>query len=128
LPHVEELAGQHESRVVLLQVVEPSLVFASSYDAYPDLDVHKMEQRTREAELYLAGWQGEFRLKRIETRSRVHYGPIVETILDVAASEGADLIAMASRGRSGLGRAVYGSVAAGLLQRSNVPILLVRAH
>jgi nucleotide-binding universal stress UspA family protein len=41
---------------------------------------------------------------------------------------GADLIALASHGRSGLSQVFYGSVAAGLLQRVSRPLLLVRAR
>jgi nucleotide-binding universal stress UspA family protein len=49
---------------------------------------------------------------------------------DVAAitrDVGAGVIAMATHGRGGLGRAVLGSVATATLQRSEVPLLIVRA-
>ncbi|MCB0075487.1 MAG: universal stress protein, partial [Caldilineaceae bacterium] len=58
----------------------------------------------------------------------VEQGPIVRTILDVAERENADLIAMASHGRSGLARVFYGSVAAGVLQSADRPLLIVRAQ
>jgi nucleotide-binding universal stress UspA family protein len=41
--------------------------------------------------------------------------------------EEADLIAMASHGRSGLSRVFYGSVAAGVLHRVDRPLLLIRS-
>jgi hypothetical protein len=37
-----------------------------------------------------------------------------------------DLIVMATHGRTGLARLVVGSVALGVLQQANVPVLLVR--
>ena len=46
----------------------------------------------------------------------------------MAARENADLIAMASHGRTGLGRVFYGSVAAGVLHRADRPLLLIRAQ
>jgi nucleotide-binding universal stress UspA family protein len=49
-------------------------------------------------------------------------------ILDVAAKENADLIALASHGRSGLARVFYGSVASAILQRADRPLLLIRAQ
>jgi nucleotide-binding universal stress UspA family protein len=51
----------------------------------------------------------------------------VASILAVADRENVDLVAMASHGRSGLGRVFYGSVAAGVLHATNRPLLLVRA-
>ncbi|MCB0130889.1 MAG: universal stress protein, partial [Caldilineaceae bacterium] len=47
--------------------------------------------------------------------------------LDVAERENADLVAMASHGRTGLARVFYGSVAAGLLHAADRPLLVVRA-
>ena len=54
-------------------------------------------------------------------------GPIVERIIDVAGGEDADLIAIASHGRTGLSRVFYGSVAAGLLHRIDRPLLIIRS-
>jgi nucleotide-binding universal stress UspA family protein len=54
-------------------------------------------------------------------------GPIVEEIINIADRENVDLIAMASHGRTGLPRAFYGSVAAGILHRIDRPLLLVRS-
>jgi nucleotide-binding universal stress UspA family protein len=45
----------------------------------------------------------------------------------VAQSEGVDLVAMASHGRSGLRRVFYGSVAAGVLNRIDRSLLLIRS-
>ena len=53
---------------------------------------------------------------------------VVKAIIDAAERENADLVAMASHGRSGLSRAFYGSVAAGVLQRIDRPLLLIRSR
>lgn len=52
---------------------------------------------------------------------------MVSTLLAVAERENADLIGLASHGRTGLGRVFYGSVAAGLLNQTDHPLLLIRA-
>ena len=44
-----------------------------------------------------------------------------------ARETGADLVVMGTRGRDGLDRFLLGSVAEGILRRSPVPVLLVRA-
>jgi nucleotide-binding universal stress UspA family protein len=50
-----------------------------------------------------------------------------ETIADRAESTGATLVVMSSHGRSGLGRAVLGSVASDVLRDSRIPVLIVPA-
>lgn len=49
-----------------------------------------------------------------------------EVILDEAARRGADLIAIATRGRSGLGRMLLGSTAESVLPNAPCPVLTVR--
>jgi nucleotide-binding universal stress UspA family protein len=92
----------------------------------PDLIEHK--QHFKAVESYLAAQQGEFREKGIEAKTLVVPGAIVAEIIDAAEREGADLIAMASHGRTGLARVFYGSVAAGVLHRVDRPLLLVRSE
>ena len=128
LRHVEELAQRYDATVVFLRVVEPVLVRAALEGAYPVLEQRELERRREEAESYLAARQGEFREKGIEARARVVHGPVVEAILDAAERERADLIALASHGRSGLSWVFYGSVAAGVLHRVDRPLLVVRSR
>jgi nucleotide-binding universal stress UspA family protein len=127
LPYVEELAVLRKSTVIFLQVIEPSATMVTPYDMVPYYDAEMAEKWVTEAKTYLAGKQGEFRAKGITTKGYVEQGPVVRTVLDVAQREGADLIAMASHGRTGLGRVFYGSVAAGILHQADRPLLLVRA-
>ena len=53
-------------------------------------------------------------------------GPPTPTILDLCRREGIDLVVMATRGRSSLGRALLGSVADQVIRHSGVPVLAVR--
>lgn len=128
MPHVENIASCYGATVVLLQIVEPIIAYSSPYDAYPELNIDQSEQRTEEAEEYLAGWAEKLAAKGIETAVRSEHGPVVMTILDVAGEEEVDLVAMASHGRSGLSRVFYGSVSSGVLQRIDRPLLLVRSQ
>ena len=56
----------------------------------------------------------------------VREGSVAEAIVRAAEEEQIDMIAMATHGRSGLQRAVYGSVAEQVLRSSTKPVLLVR--
>jgi nucleotide-binding universal stress UspA family protein len=53
-------------------------------------------------------------------------GDPADEILRAVAAQGSDLIVMRTHGRSGVGRAVLGSVAEHVLSRSRVPVMLVR--
>jgi nucleotide-binding universal stress UspA family protein len=126
LPHVEEWAQRFEAEVALLCVIEPSTPMTSPGGTLQD--VAAVEAEVTKAETYLGAIQGEFQAKGIACRHYAEYGPIVETIINVSDRVGADLIAMASHGRSGLARVFYGSVAAGVLQRVDRPLLLIRSR
>ncbi len=73
------------------------------------------------------GFRGEFLEKGIDARMHTSHGPIVEAIIETAGREDADLIAVASHGRTGLSRVFYGSVAAGVLHRIDRPLLIIRS-
>jgi nucleotide-binding universal stress UspA family protein len=62
----------------------------------------------------------------VAATANVRLGPPDAEIVAEAAQAGADLVVMATHGRSGLGRAVLGSVADGVLTGSPVPLLLLR--
>lgn len=128
LPFVEELAVKFQARIVLLQIVEQSVALISPYDIAPYNAFDEYKRNVAETRHYLAGHEGSLRSKGLTVKSVVENGPVVAAILNAAEREGCDLIAMASHGRSGLQRVFYGSVAAGVLQRADRPLLLVRAQ
>jgi nucleotide-binding universal stress UspA family protein len=134
LSHVEELACLFSARIILLQVFElPHLINLprkpdEPYSALPELSMQTLQKQTEDAEAYLAERALALRARGLQTEHRVAYGPIVATILQTADTEAVDLIAMASHGRGGLKGVFYGSVAAGVLQRVDRPLLIVRAQ
>ena len=134
LPHIEELAQQFHARVVLLQVVgqeEMAMKMPSEaqYSREMGVTTGRIADRppAEAAQTYLSSKQARLQGQRIDTDIRVASGPVVQSIIDVAETENADLIAMASHGRSGLGHVFYGSVAAGVLHRIDRPLLIIRA-
>lgn len=128
LPHVEDLASRYQSTILLLQIVEPTIAYASPYDVYPELSLEDAERRAKDVSVYLSNLARRFQGEGVRTQCHVEQGPVVTTILDLANSEDVDLIAMASHGRSGLARVFYGSVAAGVLSHVDRPLLLVRSQ
>ncbi|MBN2471872.1 MAG: universal stress protein [Anaerolineae bacterium] len=127
LPHVEELARRYHAEVVLLQVIEPAYNIPTIPATGIDFSQEIFEGWVTEAKAYLAGVESRLQEKGIEVRTRVESGPVVEAIIHVASNVQADLIAMASHGRTGMSRVFYGSVAAGILHRIDRPLLLIRS-
>ena len=124
LPHVEGLANCIGAEVILLRVFRTDFGQVEYIGHDPEF-YEEIRAECREEILgYLSGVQEERLGKGMRVRILAEEGPVVDTILRVAKREGADLIAMSSHGRTGLARVVYGSVAAGVLQKIDRPLLL----
>ena len=128
LPQVENLALQFKSKVILLQVVEPPIYPAQGGPDGRHEYLIEFKQKQDETTAYLVGIQQGIQNKGIGASCVVEQGAVVETIISVAQREKADLIAIASHGRSGLSRVFYGSVAAGVLQKIDRPLLVIRTR
>ena len=132
LPHVEELARLFGSTDVLLSVLElPHLVGLPKgdlFDALPQMTPAEVNSHLTEVRRYLDEKADQLKQSGVEARALVEYGPVVVTIMRAARQEDAGLIAMASHGRGGMADVYYGSVAAGVLQRIDRPLLIVRAQ
>lgn len=85
-----------------------------------------LEASKEEAEQHLTGLAERITSQGHEATWEVRDGDVTKTILECAAEVGATEIAMATHGRGGLGRALLGSVAQRVLQRSDLPLLLIR--
>lgn len=64
--------------------------------------------------------------KGVKLNALLHQDEARVAVLRVCKEVGADLIVMGTHGRSGLPRALLGSVAEGVLRRSDVPVLILR--
>jgi nucleotide-binding universal stress UspA family protein len=118
-----ELAAVLEAEVVLLQVViPPSYIYPT---AYPYLGPH-LEEALAESKRYLVTLANELSTQGRRVGVRTAVGFPASTIAAVAREEGADLVAMATHGRGGAARLVMGSVATGVVQRAEAPVLLTR--
>jgi nucleotide-binding universal stress UspA family protein len=128
LPHVENLALSLNAKVILFKVSEPSLML--EYDEVIDMSTYleKSDKQKKDAEYYLTSLQEKFRAKGIEAQTLIGHGPVVKAIIDAAEQQNAKLVAMASHGHGGLLRTFYGSVASGVLQRIDRPLLLIRSR
>jgi len=128
LPHVEALAAKFGSKIILVQVIEPITVGATPYDMGAMVIGEEIDRRTQESKSYLAALISSLAERKVTAEAQTEYGAIVSTLLAVADQHNVDLIAMASHGRTGLARVFYGSTAAGILNRAERPLLVIRAQ
>ena len=128
-PHVEALAGGCKVKeVVLVRVAEPfRQPTPSEYVIKPE-DVIRINEEIRgEAEKYLNQAKAKVNLKGVEVNTAVLRGNPAETLAEYSSKNGVDLIIIATHGRSGVSRWVWGSVADRILRSACIPVLMVRA-
>ena len=118
-----DLARAGGSVVRLLHVVPmpTAVVVDGRVVAYVDQESERLKH---EAETYLR--EVGRRLAGVAVEYAVRFGDPAEEITEEARESGADLIAMATHGRTGVARLLLGSVAVAVLRRSEVPVVLVR--
>ena len=119
-----EIAGPLDMTVVLLHVLEP--IPPQALEGSRHVVVEDVEARTREAEEYLAPIAAALRTQGVDTSWAIRRGRPADEILSAAKEGGADLIAMATHGRTGLGRLLFGSVAEAVLRHAPVPVFMIR--
>jgi nucleotide-binding universal stress UspA family protein len=90
-----------------------------SPESAPDLLVE-------EGEAILLKARRAARKHSVDVRCRLIRGNAAETIVRHARESHADLIVMGTHGRTGFRRLILGSVTEGVVQRTRVPVLLLR--
>ncbi|SRR6266542_1263908 len=137
LPHVEALGKAFGSQVTLVRATEPpgrlinqtAGVAPIGVPGNPVVDITPLiEEQRREAATYLRSTTDRLRGKGLTVESAQPEGLPADMVLQHARETGADLIAMTTHGRGGLGRLVFGSVADAVLRQALCPVLLVRVQ
>ena len=136
LPHVETLAKQRGTEpidVVLLRVSE--IMTIPTYYS-PDMSSvslnwgNLMQQETirrkEKAKEYLSEVEKRLKKSGIAVKSMVIEGKANDEVVDFANKQQFSMIIMATHGRSGLSRLVYGSVAANIIHGVNRPIFMIK--
>ncbi len=125
LPFVEELANAVGAAVVLFNAIPPLAAYPGFETAQPVLVGRVIEEMQDDARKLLTRVAKEMEGRGVTASMVVTVALAVDGIIHAAEETGADLIALGTHGRSGLGRMVLGSVADGVIRRSTVPCLLV---
>ena len=122
LPAVAALARERGAKVRLLRVVKPGKEIHGTDDrvaVYADQESARLETEARD---YMHGVAAQ--LAGVTVEDAVRVGDVVDGIVAEAESAGADIIAMATHQRRGVGRLVKRSVARGVQHATTIPLLL----
>jgi nucleotide-binding universal stress UspA family protein len=131
LPHVEALAkGCQVKEVEFIKVFEPFIMPSGADFVMSEKDTVKIDTENRaDSEKYIQGIVKVAQNMGIKATGKVikRADGVAEDLAGHASKSGADLIVIATHGRSGASRWVWGSVADRILRSSCVPVLMVRA-
>jgi nucleotide-binding universal stress UspA family protein len=125
----QTLATAQGAELLLLQVLDPTTWAraATAEEAIAvDIYVQIQEEAQSGAQAHLAELEARVRAAGGRVRSAVLEGPPSATLLDYEAQERADLLVMATHGRSGLARFALGSVTDRMIREGTAPVLVIR--
>lgn len=118
------LAESHKADLTLMHVVEQ--MHGLTHDevlALTSMDI--AEKRVKQAEKKLQALVDRVK-GGVSAKQTVREGGTWTVICDTADEERADIIVMASQGRTGLSHALIGSIAEKVVRHANCPVLVVR--
>lgn len=119
------LLRQSGASVTLLAVVDTRQAGWITHLAVSSSDI--VVEMEKEAERYLTGVAERLAGTCDEVKVRVETGHTADKILEVASDEHSSVICMATHGRTGLSRWMYGSVTEKVVRASERPVLVVPA-
>lgn len=126
LEHV--LSERSDASITLVHVINPVNAFGYGDEEYFDVEAYQQEERRRreETERMLEEYRERASEAGVDAETVVATGNPARGILKVAEDRDVDQIVMGSRGRSGVGRVLFGSVAESVTRRASVPVTIVR--
>ena len=122
LPQIAKILKREDSEILLLGIPQPPSIAFGTELAPPLIVDYRGETRA-----YLARLEQRWTDQGVRVRSLVEEGPPAGMILETADRENVTMIAMATHGRTGLARWVFGSVTEKVIRASSVPVLVLRS-
>ncbi len=126
LPFVKEYAKLFGASLVLYHALSPVGAYPGFETANAQIVGELLEDMQKSAAAMLAAAAKKLEGEGFPCETVVSLSPVADGILAAAEQSGSGLIAIGTHGRSGLNRAVLGSVANAVLRRSTLPCLLIR--
>jgi nucleotide-binding universal stress UspA family protein len=120
-----DIAQKYNSKITLLTCVEGDSWHHKFYDARADSEL--LKKQTKAAKKFMEKLEESANKAGVKIKLQIIKSTsVVKDITTFAKSRQIDLIVMGSHGRTGLDKLILGSVANGVIQRSTVPVLLIK--
>jgi len=132
LPYAVEEAFRFQGKIILFQAVPEPVAYSpgipgAEYGAIQtDIMLEEAKKALNEGRDYLEKVAAPIREGGVPVETVTILGRAGETIVNHAHDSSINLIAIATHGRSGVRRGVFGSVADYVLRESGLPILVIR--
>jgi nucleotide-binding universal stress UspA family protein len=125
LPFVEEVARLFGASLVLFHAVAPLTAYPGFETVQPRYIGEALDEMQDQARQFLTRVAKGVESRGLQVSMIATIDIAADGIVSAAKEVGADLIAIGTHGRSGIGRAVMGSVADAVVRRATLPCLLV---
>lgn len=127
LSHVESLLKEESAaEVTLLNVITINISWTEVESGHVNYGALR-QQILNASKNYLKEVQSRLESDRLAVRTEsVQSGRPADAIADYAKDNGMELIVMATHGHTGFKKFMLGSVASRVLDRSHIPVLLIR--
>lgn len=127
MPHIEAIAKLSRATVELVYVIEPVELPTRGGIALSIDDLEQIESHSKhDAQSYLQQIVNKLKSKGLRAHAKILTGKAADSLVDYINNSGFDLLIMATHGRSGISRWIWGSVAEKILRSSLIPILVIR--
>ncbi|MCS6928175.1 MAG: universal stress protein [Saprospiraceae bacterium] len=121
------LAERTKSNLAVLHVVFPNEALDNNiYNAFWTEEY--LQERNQALHQWIERVRQPVRFRQVKTETMCRVGFPVPAICDVAEEIKADLVVMGTTGATGLRGAVLGSVAAGVITQTSLPVLSIPKH
>ena len=117
-------AKAFKSHIHILHVVAPIPSYIGNEIIPPVMPTESAEETNRMKQ-DLSAMADYLKQRGVEADYELSRGPVIETILEIAASYNADLIVMGAHNHGFLYRAFMGSVCSGVVKHSLSPVLII---
>ena len=126
LDQVKALVQPAQGHLIVVMVGHPDEILQSPIPSFPGIQIPTLAAREPEARRYLQQLKEKLQAEGFRVETRFSVAPrIAKEVLQVAESEGCDLIAMATHGAGGFDRLMFGSVADRVIRGSRIPVLVL---
>jgi nucleotide-binding universal stress UspA family protein len=112
-----EIAAGLGASLLVVSVIDPGAIGGS-----------RVDQVRREREQLVTELVERARLRLVPTEFLIWIGEPGDSIVEAATAEGIDLIVVGSHGRSGIGRAILGSVSDHVVRNAPCPVMVARGR